>query len=89
MIDKMMEQHKARRNQLQNEEMFEPIEIDFGYEDAVAFDSDKGIFQGLPRSKLSRIPTVKLKIPGKSRIQKFCNIQVFSSTSNFQSFHSL
>ena len=37
-----MEQHKARRNQLQNEEMFEPIEIDFGYEDAVAFDSDKG-----------------------------------------------
>ena len=23
-----------------------------------------------------RIPTVKLKIPGKSRIQKFCNIQV-------------
>ena len=22
--------------------MFEPIEIDFGYEDAVAFDSDKG-----------------------------------------------
>ena len=42
MIDKMMEQHKARRNQLQNEEMFEPIEIDFGYEDAVAFDSDKG-----------------------------------------------
>ena len=56
--------------------MFEPIEIDFGYEDAVAFDSDKGIFQGLPRSKLSRIPTVKLKIPGKSRIQKFCYIHV-------------
>merc|ERR1719447_2107642 len=37
----MMEQHKSRRNQFQNEEIFEPIEIDFGYEDAVAFDSDK------------------------------------------------
>ena len=50
MIDKMMEQHKARRNQLQNEEMFEPIEIDFGYEDAVAFDSDKGkLLSGKPK----------------------------------------
>ena len=25
---------------------------------------------------ITRIPTVKLKIPGKSRIQKFCYIQV-------------
>ena len=48
-----MEQHKARRNQLQNEEMFEPIEIDFGYEDAVAFDSDKGkLLLGEPALKL-------------------------------------
>ena len=27
-------------------------------------------------SRWIRIPTVKLKIPGKSRIQKFCYIQV-------------
>ena len=40
MIDKMMDQHKSRRKQHQNEEMFETIEIDFGYEDAL--DSDKG-----------------------------------------------
>ena len=56
-----MEQHKARRNQLQNEEMFEPIEIDFGYEDAVAFDSDKGIFEGLPGSITSKLSVKSLE----------------------------
>ena len=51
MIDKMIEQHKSRRNQFQNEEIFEPIEIDFGYEDAVAFDSDKGSLKDTVRSE--------------------------------------
>ena len=42
MIERMYEDNRKRRQQYIQEENFEPIEIDFGYEDAIAFDSDKG-----------------------------------------------
>ena len=43
-----------------------------------SFLSSKGsiAFCNIFGPKTVRIPTVKLKIPGKSRIQKFCYIQV-------------
>ena len=42
MIDQMVAESRKRRAQMASEETFEPIAIDFGFEDSVAFDSDKG-----------------------------------------------
>ena len=44
MIDQMVAESRKRRAQMASEETFEPIAIDFGFEDSVAFDSDKGQF---------------------------------------------
>ena len=38
MIDRMVQESRKKRAQGAQEETFEPIAIDFGFEDSVAFD---------------------------------------------------
>ena len=40
MIDRMVQESRNKPAQVAQEETFEPIAIDFGFEDSVAFDSD-------------------------------------------------
>ena len=40
MIEQMVQESRNKRAQMAQEETFEPIAIDFGFEDSVAFDSD-------------------------------------------------
>ena len=40
MIDRMVQESRNKRAQMAQEKTFEPIAIDFGFEDSVAFDSD-------------------------------------------------
>ena len=40
MIDRMVQESRNKRVQMAQEKTFEPIAIDFGFEDSVAFDSD-------------------------------------------------
>ena len=41
MIERMVDESRKKRAQMAQEETFEPIAIDFGFEDSVAFDSDQ------------------------------------------------
>ena len=41
MIERMVDESRKKRAQMAMEETFEPIAIDFGFEDSVAFDSDQ------------------------------------------------